>query len=184
MQVRNAITLIGNLGADPKKTVTDGGLVITEFRLATNDYYRDRDGNRQTRTDWHTVKAFGKLAEVFAEHLRQGSQLCVAGTLRYNKWVDKFDQVRNTAEIIAHDFTFLGGNGRSAHNDSATTPDTGVVAEPVPGSTAASPKANAQAKANASAPARKTVARKPASGKTRAKPAPVADVTPVDDLPF
>lgn len=109
MQVRNSITLIGNLGTNPKVTTTDAGLTITEFNLATNDYFRDRDGNRQTRTDWHKVKAFGKLGDVLGKYLEQGSQVAIVGSLRYNKWIDKYDQVRISPEVIAHSFTFLSG---------------------------------------------------------------------------
>lgn len=129
MQVRNSITLIGNLGSNPKVVTTDAGLTITEFSLATNEYFRDKDGNRQTRTDWHKVKAFGKLAEIFGKYLEQGSQVAIVGSLRYNKWIDKHDQVRNTAEIIAHSFTFLsGGKQQEAEAELEDT----LVAEPAP----------------------------------------------------
>jgi single-strand DNA-binding protein len=109
MQVRNSLTLIGNLGSAPEVRTTETGLTITSFSLATNETYRDKNGDRQTRTDWHKVVAFGKLAEVFGKYLNQGSQVCIAGALRYNKWIDKHDQVRNTAEVHAHSFTFLSG---------------------------------------------------------------------------
>lgn len=109
MQVRNSLTLIGNLGAAPEVRISEAGLTITTFSLATNETYRDKNGDRQTRTDWHKVVAFGKLAEVFGKYLDQGSQVCIAGALRYNKWIDKHDQVRNTAEVHAHSFTFLSG---------------------------------------------------------------------------
>lgn len=107
MQVRNNITLIGNLGGAPTLTTLPSGTQVAEFRLATNDYFKDRDGNRQERTEWHRVKAFGKLAETFGKYLERGSQVCIAGALRYNKWIDKHDQVRISAEIIASEFTFL-----------------------------------------------------------------------------
>ncbi|SEQ92518.1 single-stranded DNA-binding protein [Neolewinella agarilytica] len=114
MQVRNSITLIGNLGSNPKTATLPSGRLATEFSLATNDYYKDKDGNRQTRTEWHKIKAYGKLAEVFDKHLVQGSQVCIAGALRYSKWIDKHDQVRVTAEIVADSFTFLSGGRQAA----------------------------------------------------------------------
>jgi single-strand DNA-binding protein len=117
MQVRNSITLIGNLGAAPLVRTTENGLTITEFSLATNETFRDKNGDRQTRTDWHKIVAFGKLAEVFGKYLDQGSQVCIAGALRYNKWIDKHDQVRLTAEIIAHSFTFLSGGKQQEAED-------------------------------------------------------------------
>ncbi|MEO0733083.1 MAG: single-stranded DNA-binding protein, partial [Bacteroidota bacterium] len=94
MQVRNNVTLIGNLGGNPETNDLPNGGQVTSFSLATNEYYKDKEGNRQTRTEWHRVKAFGKLAELFAEHLTKGSQVCIAGALRYHKWIDKHDQVR------------------------------------------------------------------------------------------
>jgi single-strand DNA-binding protein len=109
MQVRNSITLIGNLGSAPEVRTTEAGLTVTTFSIATNETYRDKNGDRQTRTDWHKVVSFNKLAEVFGKYLDQGSQVCIAGSLRYNKWIDKHDQVRNTAEVHAHSFTFLSG---------------------------------------------------------------------------
>jgi single-strand DNA-binding protein len=109
MQVRNSITLIGNLGSAPEVRTTEAGVSVTTFSIATNETYRDKNGDRQTRTDWHKVVSFNKLAEVFGKYLDQGSQVCIAGSLRYNKWIDKHDQVRNTAEVHAHSFTFLSG---------------------------------------------------------------------------
>lgn len=130
MQVRNTITLIGNLGGAPETRTTDAGLTITSFSLATNETFRDKNGNRQTRTDWHKVKAFGKLAEVLGKYLDQGSQVCIAGALRYNKWIDKHDQVRNTAEVVAHSFTFLSG-GRQQEAEAELENDL-IAAEPAP----------------------------------------------------
>jgi len=117
MQVRNSITLIGNLGGPPEVRTTEAGRTVTSFSLATNETYRDKNGDRQTRTDWHKVVAFGKLADVFGKYLDQGSQVCIAGALRYNKWIDKHDQVRNTAEVVAHSFTFLSGGRQQEAED-------------------------------------------------------------------
>lgn len=138
MQLRNTITLIGNLGSDPAIRTTEAGLTIAEFSLATNETYRDRNGDRKTRTEWHKVKAFGKLAETFAQHLSKGSQICLAGSLRYNKWIDKYDQVRNTAEIVAHSFTFLSPSKQS--HDTSAAASTSEVAEPAPPTAPKTPK--------------------------------------------
>ncbi|MEL7160943.1 MAG: single-stranded DNA-binding protein [Bacteroidota bacterium] len=121
MQVRNNVTLIGNLGSAPETNVLPSGNQVTSLSLATNEYYKDKEGNRQSRTEWHRVKAFGKLAELFAEHLTKGSQVCIAGALRYNKWIDKHDQVRTTAEIIASEFTFLSPGKHLAEDASPPT---------------------------------------------------------------
>ena len=67
--------------------------------------------------NYQKVKAFGKLAEIFGKYLEQGSQVAIVGSLRYNKWIDKHDQVRNTAEIVAHSFTFLSGGRQQEAED-------------------------------------------------------------------
>lgn len=113
MNVRNHIHLTGNLGADPKTSTLKTGTVVTEFNLATNEYTRDAEGNRKVRTEWHRVKAYGKLAELFAQHLQRGSQISIIGSMRYRKWVDKFEQNRTVAEVIAEEFTFLSSSKQS-----------------------------------------------------------------------
>ena len=105
--------------------------VATEFSLATNNYYRDRDGNKQERTDWHRVKAYGKLAELFDQYLERGRQISIVGSMQYRKWVDKHDQTRNTAEVIADSFSFIGGQNRQSNNHNYDHINS-VVADPLP----------------------------------------------------
>ncbi len=112
MQVRNSLTLIGHLGAAPESFDTKSGSLVTRFNLATSDSYKDRDGNRITRTEWHEVVAFGKLAEIFRDNLDKGSGIALVGTLRYNKWEDKHGQKRTTAQVHADSFTFLSSPQR------------------------------------------------------------------------
>jgi len=130
MNTSNFINLIGRLGDDPKTRTLENGNAFTEFSLATNDYYRDRDGNRQTRTEWHRVKAFGKLAEIFDTHLRRGEQVSIVGSMRYNKWIDKHDQTRVSADVIAESFSFIGSQNRTASADRENSAS--LVAEPLP----------------------------------------------------
>ncbi|MBC6993683.1 single-stranded DNA-binding protein [Neolewinella lacunae] len=132
MQVRNSITLIGNLGSAPKTTVLPSGTTVTDFSLATNEYYRDKDGNRQTRTEWHRIKAFGKTAEILSKYLDAGSQVGISGTLRYNKWTDKYEQPRTSAEIIVSDFTFLSPGKQSQDEPIEAYEESSQVAEPEP----------------------------------------------------
>ena len=108
--ITNCITLIGNVGQDPNfRTFPETGTKLVEISLATNETYTNKEGQRVTTTEWHRLKAFGKPAEVLAQYVRKGSQLAVTGSVRYNKWTDKHEQRRTTAEIIVNDFTFLGG---------------------------------------------------------------------------
>lgn len=143
MNVRNYIHLTGNLGADPTTFVLPSGDLSCTFSLATNDYYRDKDGNRVVTTEWHRVKAYGKLAEIFAEHLNKGSQISVVGAMRYRSWTDKFEQKRLSAEVIATEFTFLGSKPQPATEADAEAlhfePDVEELIAPAPVPTAAAP---------------------------------------------
>jgi single-strand DNA-binding protein len=161
MQVCNHITLIGNLGQKPTVKTLPSGTRLVEFSLATNESYRNRDGEKVKRTDWHKVKAFGKVVDVLERYLDKGSKIAVTGTLRYNKWTDSNNQTRTDAEIILDGFQFLGGRsqeqGETAYQQAE--PADMVAAEPAP----------------APAKTSKRRTRKASSKKT---------LTPVEDLPF
>lgn len=104
----NKVILVGNLGDDPATKYTQGGMAVTEVRLATTSVRKDRDGNQQERTEWHRVKFFGKLAEIAGEYLRKGSQVYVEGSIRYDKY-EKDGIERYTTEILADEMQMLGG---------------------------------------------------------------------------
>jgi single-strand DNA-binding protein len=130
MNTSNFINLIGRLGDDPKTATLASGTTATEFSLATNDYYRDRDGLRQTRTEWHRVKAYGKLAEIFDQYLERGKEVSIVGSMRYRKWIDKHDQTRTAAEVVADSFSFIGSQNRNTEEDRESSAS--LVAEPLP----------------------------------------------------
>ena len=108
MTVNKAI-LIGNLGQDPEMRTTSSGLAIANLRLATSDRRKDRDGNWQDHTEWHTVTVFGKAAENVAKFCRKGKQLYVEGRIQTRKWEDKDGRDRWSTEIVADNVKFLGG---------------------------------------------------------------------------
>lgn len=122
----NFINLIGYLGGPPMSKTMPSGQMLTEFRLATNDAYKDRNGNKVERTEWHNVKAFGKAAEVLNQYLDRGSKVSIVGTLRYNNWLDKYEQKRTKAEIIVESFQFMDGPRKE---NSHATPS--MVGEPL-----------------------------------------------------
>jgi len=125
----NFINLIGRLGDNPSSRTLPSGQLATEFNLATNDNYKDRAGNKVERTEWHRIKAYGKVAEILDRYLKRGNKVSIVGTLRYQKWVDKFDQKRSSPEIIVQSFLFMEGS-RLPEVD---TPDNqaSITAEPV-----------------------------------------------------
>ena len=105
----NRVTLIGNLGQDPELRHTQGGGAVLTLRVATTESFANRNGERQERTDWHTVKLWGRRAEALANILSKGRQICVEGRIQYSQWEDKQGQKRTSTEINAQNIILLGG---------------------------------------------------------------------------
>ncbi|HWX49162.1 MAG TPA: single-stranded DNA-binding protein [Roseomonas sp.] len=101
----NKVILIGNLGRDPEvRNFQNGGRVVN-LRLATTDTYKDRDGNRQERTEWHSVAIFNeKLGEIAEKYLRKGSKVYIEGKLETRKWQDQSGQDRYSTEVVLRNF--------------------------------------------------------------------------------
>lgn len=117
MAAVNKAILIGNLGKDPDVRYTPEGTAITNITLATTENWKDKNGEKQEKTEWHHVVFFGKLAEIAGEYLTKGSQIYVEGRIRTRKWQDKEGQDRYTTEIVAGIMQMLGG-GRNAPDGS------------------------------------------------------------------
>jgi single-strand DNA-binding protein len=105
----NKVILVGNLGRDPETRTAGTGTVVANLRLATTSRERDKDGNWSDQTEWHTVVAFGKVAENVSRFLKKGRQIYVEGKLRTRKWQDKDGADKYSTEIIADTVQFLGG---------------------------------------------------------------------------
>ena len=85
----NKVILVGNLGADPEIRYTPGGMAVVTFRLATSETRANKDGQKETKTEWHRVVAFGKLAEICGEYLSKGKQVYIEGKIQTRNWEDK-----------------------------------------------------------------------------------------------
>jgi len=107
----NKVIIIGNLGRDPEMRYMPSGDAIANLRIATTDKYKDRGGEMQEVTEWHSVAFFGKTAEVCGQYLKKGSQVYVEGSLRTRKWQDKDGNDRYTTEIRGDRMQMLGGRG-------------------------------------------------------------------------
>ena len=140
----NKVILVGNLGRDPETRYTTGGDAVTNIRVATTDTWKDKNGEKQERTEWHTVVFFGRQAEIAGEYLKKGRQVYIEGRLQTRKWQDKEGQDRYTTEIVADRMQMLGSREGSGAPASDFTERT----------TAAEPRATAKA---AGAPAKKNV---------------------------
>jgi single-strand DNA-binding protein len=104
----NKVILVGNLGRDPETRYTTGGDAVTNIRVATTDTWKDKNGEKQERTEWHTVVFFGRQAEIAGEYLKKGRQVYIEGRLQTRKWQDKDGQDRYTTEIVADRMQMLG----------------------------------------------------------------------------
>jgi single-strand DNA-binding protein len=104
----NKVILVGRLGRDPETRFTGGGQAVANFSVATDETYKDRNGERQKRTEWHRIVAWGKKAEFAQQYLKKGSLIYIEGSIRSSEWQDKEGQKRTKVEIIASEFRFIG----------------------------------------------------------------------------
>ena len=111
----NKVLLIGRLGQDPEIRHSKDGNAIASFSIATNESWRDRDGNQQEKTHWHNCVAFGATAEKYIQpYVTKGTLVCVEGTLQTRSWEDKDGNTRYTTEVVANRFggvQILGPSG-------------------------------------------------------------------------
>ena len=166
----NKVILVGNVGQDPEVRYTgdaNNGAKVATLRLATTERYRDRNGNLQEHTEWHSVVVWRNTADVVEKYVRKGTQLYIEGKLRTRSWDDQNGNKRYVTEILADTLQLLGrkqdgqgGNGYGAPQQSAYQPQGGY-----------------QNQAPAQQPAYAPV-QQPAA------PQNIADNGPEDDLPF
>jgi single-strand DNA-binding protein len=103
----NKVILIGNLGADPELRYTPNGQAVCDVRLATNESWTDKSGQKQERTEWHRVVFWGKPAEIVKQYMAKGQRMYIEGRLQTRSWDDKEGNKRYSTEIVANDFMFL-----------------------------------------------------------------------------
>ncbi|HTO70937.1 MAG TPA: single-stranded DNA-binding protein [Myxococcota bacterium] len=107
----NKVILVGNVGRDPELRYTQGGQPVASFSVATNERFKDRDGNWKDRTEWHRIVAWARLAEICGEYLRKGSQVYIEGRIQTRDWEDKEGNKRQTTEVVALSMQMLGRRG-------------------------------------------------------------------------
>ena len=108
----NRVFLIGRLGRDPEIRHTTTGSAVANFSVATDEHWTDSEGNRQTRTEWHNIVAWRKLAEICGQYLRKGRLVFIEGRIQTREWDDRDGNKRRTTEIIASNMQMLGGRGQ------------------------------------------------------------------------
>lgn len=117
----NKVMLIGNMGKDPDVRYMPSGKAVANVAIATNERWKDKNtGEKQERTEWHSVVFYSPLAEIVSQYLRKGSSVFVEGRLQTRKWQDKEGKDHYTTEIIANELMMLGG--RSERTESSPEP--------------------------------------------------------------
>lgn len=110
----NKVILLGRLGKDPEVKITDGGLTICNFSIATSKEWKDDSGEKKEKTEWHNIVCFKKLAEIAGKHLQKGRQCYVEGELQTRSWDDKETGKKNyRTEIVANTIQFVGDNKKT-----------------------------------------------------------------------
>ena len=134
----NKVFLIGRLGADPEVRYTPDGTMVTSFRLATDEQWKDKSGQKVQRTEWHRIVTFGKLAEICGNFLSKGKLIFVDGRIRTQSWEDKEGNKRYTTEIVAANMQMLDSKGQGKSQEPAgsagedrfpSEPNPGVIPE-------------------------------------------------------
>jgi single-strand DNA-binding protein len=129
----NKAILIGRLGKDPEVRYTPDGTMVTNFNLATDEQWKDKNGEKVQKTEWHRIVTFGKLAEICGNYLVKGKLIFIEGRIQTRSWEDKDGVKRFTTEIIANNMQMLDSKGQnksdespsdsmSSHSASSSTP--------------------------------------------------------------
>jgi single-strand DNA-binding protein len=105
--LRNSVRLIGHLGDDPKVRKLDSGKTVANFTIATNEIYRDHNGEKQSETTWHRLVAWGKQAEVIESYVKKGSEIAIEGKLTNRSWDDKNGEKQYITEILVNQVLLL-----------------------------------------------------------------------------
>lgn len=126
----NKVMFIGRLTADPDLRTTTSGQSVANFRLATNRQWNDAQGQQQSQTEFTTIVAWGKLADIVKQYLRKGRQVYVEGRLQTRSFTDRQNQKQWRTEVVAEDVIFLGSPGAPAAETAAQAGAGQVPASP------------------------------------------------------
>ena len=106
--LRNKVQLIGNLGNDPEIIALESGRKLAKFSLATDESYKDVNGEKQTKTDWHNIVAWGKTAEIIEKYVTKGKEVAVEGKLTTRNYETKEGEKRYITEVVCNELLMLG----------------------------------------------------------------------------
>lgn len=124
----NKVTLIGRLGKDPELRYMPNGDAVCNFSIATSESWKDSNGQRQERTEWHNITMHRRLAEVAGQYLKKGSQVYIEGKIQSNKYTGKDGIERTAYNIVASEMAMLGSKDNQAQTN--TPPSAPPVERP------------------------------------------------------
>ncbi len=115
----NKVILVGRLGKDPEVKFTQGGVALARFSMATDETWKDQNGEKQQRTEWHNIIAWRRLAEICGQYLVKGKLVYIEGRLQTRSWEDREGNKRSTTEVQADNMVMLGGRGEEGQAPAA-----------------------------------------------------------------
>ena len=115
----NKAILVGRLGADPEVKYTPDGTMVTNFTIATDLEWKDKNGEKVRKTEWHKIVTFRKLAEICGNYLAKGKMVYIEGRIQTRSWEDKDGIKRYTTEIVASDMKMLDAKGQGKGSGTA-----------------------------------------------------------------
>lgn len=119
----NKVILVGRLGKDPEVRYTPDGTMVTNFTMATDESYKDKNGEKVQKTEWHRIVTYRKLAEICGNYLTKGKLVYIEGKIQTRTWEDKEGTKRNTTEIIANNMQMLDSKGQGQGKADDMIPD-------------------------------------------------------------
>jgi len=118
----NKVILLGNVGKDPEVKYFDNDVAVASFSLATSETYKDKSGQKQTKTEWHNITAWRGLAKLAENYIKKGTQLYIEGKITTRSWDDKDGNKRYTTEIVANTIQMLGKKDSGGADAAAPAP--------------------------------------------------------------
>lgn len=132
MSSLNKVLLIGRLGKDPEIRYTADGSPVANFSLATSEFWTDKNGTRQERTEWHNIVAWSRLADLSKRYLSKGRQVYIEGRIRTREWDDREGNKRRTTEVVASQMVLLGSRAEGTESTSSAAAGSRSQPEPEP----------------------------------------------------
>ena len=126
----NKVMLIGRLGQDPELKYTPSGAAVANLSMATNQVWKDKDGNTQEKTDWHRIVVWNKPAETVSQYTKKGSRIYIEGRLQTRSWQDQNGVTKYITEVVAETFTFLESKGERGGEAAPPPPEPSLPEEP------------------------------------------------------